>query len=83
MRAEISALIAAPAGTRNDQLNRAAFSLGQLAAAGLLDEGQVAAALLRGADRSGLLADDGQRQCEATIRSGLRAGMANPRQAVA
>ncbi len=83
VRAEISALIAAPAGTRNDQLNRAAFSLGQLAAAGLLDEGQVAAALLRGADRSGLLADDGQRQCEATIRSGLRAGMANPRQAVA
>jgi len=83
VRAEISAVITAPAGTRNHQLNRSAFSLGQLVAAGILGEDQVAAALRRAAERNGLLADDGPRQCEATIRSGLRAGMASPRQAVA
>ena len=82
-RAEIGAVSTAPPGTRNHQLNCSAFSLGQLVAAGLLDQDQVAAALLLGAERSGLLADDGLRQCEATIRSGLRAGMANPRQGVA
>lgn len=60
-----------------------AATVGQLVAAGMLDEGQVAAALLRATERSGLLADDGIRQREATIRSGLRAGMANPRQGVA
>lgn len=83
VRAEIGAVITAPAGTRNHQLNCSAFSLGQLVAAGMLDEDQVTAALRRAAERNGLLADDGPRQCEATIRSGLRAGMANPRQAVA
>jgi hypothetical protein len=83
VRAEIGAVIAAPRGTRNDQLNCSAFSLGQLVAVGVLDEEQVAEALRRAAERNGLLADDGSRQCEATIRSGLRAGMANPRQGVA
>ena len=83
VRAELGAVTGAPAGARNHQLNSSAFSLGQLVAAGLLDEGQVAEALRRAAERNGLLADDGPRQCEATIRSGLRAGMANPRQGVA
>jgi hypothetical protein len=83
VRAEMRILATAPSGTRNHELNRSAFSLGQLVAAGLLDEDQVAAALLRAAERNGLLADDGIRQCQATIRSGLRAGMANPRQGVA
>ena len=83
VRAELGAVIGAPAGARNHQLNSSAFSLGQLVTAGLLDEGQVAEALRRAAERNGLLADDGPRQCEATIRSGLRAGMANPRQGVA
>jgi hypothetical protein len=83
VRAEMRILADAPAGTRNHELNRSAFSLGQLVAAEMLDEDQVSAALLRAAERNGLLADDGIRQCEATIRSGLRAGMANPRQVVA
>ncbi len=83
VRAEIGAVIAAPPGTRNHQLNSSAFSLGQLVAAGLLDEGQVTEALRRAAERNGLLADDGIRQCDKTIRSGLRAGMATPRLAVA
>jgi len=83
VHAEIGAVVAAPPGTRNHQLNCSAFSLGQLVAAGMLDEDQVAEALRRGAERNGLLADDGPRRCEATIRSGLRAGMANPRQGVA
>lgn len=83
VRAEMGILATAPAGTRNHELNRSAFSLGQLVAAGMLDGDQVSAALLLAAERNGLLADDGIRQCEATIRSGLRAGMANPRQGVA
>lgn len=83
VRAEIRILADAPPGTRNHELNRSAFNLGQLVAAGMLDEDQVRAALLLAAERNGLLADDGQRQTEATIRSGLRAGMANPRQGVA
>jgi len=39
---------------RNDALNRAAFKLGQLVHAGLLDPGQVCAALLDAATAAGL-----------------------------
>jgi hypothetical protein len=66
-------------GARNAQLNRAAFSLGTLVAAGMLAEGIVVQALREAAQQNGLTADDGERRCEDTIRSGLRAGMANPR----
>ncbi len=66
-------------GTRNDQLNRSAFSLGTLIAAGALTEAEVTAALLRAAADCGLIADDGPRRCMATIASGLRAGMVRPR----
>lgn len=62
-------------GTRNDTLNGAAYSLGQLVAGGLLDAGEVVATLLTVAARAGL----GERETEASIRSGLTAGMATPR----
>jgi hypothetical protein len=57
----------------------AAFALGQLVGAGILDRAEVITTLIRAADEAGLIADDGLRQCERTIDSGLSAGMARPR----
>jgi hypothetical protein len=66
----------APAGQRNDRLNRAAFRLGQLVGAGLVDETTVLEALVE----AGLMAGPSERKIRSTIRSGLRAGMSRPRQ---
>jgi hypothetical protein len=63
-------------GTRNDTLNRAAFSLGQLAAAGLLPPLTVITALSDAAERAGLPEGEARR----TIRSGMTAGARKPRQ---
>jgi RecA-family ATPase len=63
-------------GQRNDELNRAAFSLGQLAAAGLLAEGDVERELWNAAMSAGL--DEGE--THKTIASGLEAGKQQPRQ---
>lgn len=70
----------AEGGGRNDQLNRSAYALGQLVAAGLLGEMAAEDALYRAAEAVCLVRDDGERQTRATIRSGLRSGMQNPRQ---
>jgi hypothetical protein len=60
---------------RNHALNRAAFRLGQLVAAGLLDAGTVTTALLDAAATCGL----GEREAAATIRSGLAGAARKPR----
>lgn len=73
--AEVDAVRDATPGTRNDQLNRAAFSLGQLVAAGRLDKQHVSGQLFRAGVAAGL----GEREALATIDSGLRAGAACPR----
>jgi hypothetical protein len=62
-------------GTRNDTLNRAAFSLGQLVAAGLIPPLPVMTGLADAAARAGLPADEARR----TIRSGMAAGARKPR----
>ena len=62
-------------GTRNDTLNRAAFSLGQLTAARLLPPLAVTTALAGAAQRAGLPDDEARR----TIRSGMTAGEGKPR----
>jgi hypothetical protein len=67
-----------PAGGRNAALNKTAWKLGQWVAAGALYQGEVEAALYAAAETNGLVADDGQRQCWATIRSGLGAGLQEP-----
>ena len=72
---ELTRLASAAQGTRNDTLNRAAFNLGQLAAAGLLDRNQVTADLERVAARIGL----GPAEARRTIASGLAAGHRHPR----
>jgi Bifunctional DNA primase/polymerase, N-terminal len=76
---ETQRLLFAPQGQRNHTLNVAAFALGQLVGAGILDRAEVITTLIRAADEVGLIADDGLRQCERTIDSGLTAGMAQPR----
>ncbi len=67
----------APEGERNDALNRAAFALGQLVAGQevALNDAETA---LRAAGR---LAGLEERETEATLRSGLQAGAAQPRRA--
>ena len=77
LRREVERVHSAPEGTRNHALNRAAFSLGQIVAGGALDEVEVALALEEAAEVAGL----GRDEIEATIRSGLRAGYAEPRTA--
>lgn len=75
LRDETRMVATARPGTRNDTLNRAAFSLGRLVAAGLLPPLAVVTALASAAERAGLPAGEAQR----TIRSGLKAGMRCPR----
>jgi hypothetical protein len=74
---ERAAVAAAQPGHRNATLNRAAFNLGQLVAAGLLDVEQVRAVLLAAA----LEAGNHETKARATIESGLRGGAAKPRTA--
>jgi hypothetical protein len=73
--AEVARLAAAPTGSRNDTLNAAAFALGQLVAAGLLDRAEVERRLLAAAGAAGL----GEREAGATLSSGLEAGLERPR----
>jgi putative DNA primase/helicase len=62
-------------GNRNDTLNKAAFALGQLVGAGALNQFEVESALHDAAVSVGL----GEREARATIRSGLTAGLSEPR----
>ncbi len=75
LREEARLVATAKPGTRNDTLNRAAFSLGQLIAADLLPHLAVISILVGAAERAGLPADEARR----TIRSGMTAGMRRPR----
>jgi hypothetical protein len=77
LAAEAEAVRRLVPGQRNDGLNRAAFSLGTLVAGGELAEDLVHRELLTAALAVGL----GELEARRTIRSGLRAGAATPRQA--
>jgi putative DNA primase/helicase len=77
---EVEALSTTPEGQRNDRLNRAAFSLGQIAAHGALDEEFARAALWHAAEVNGHLSwANGPRTFLKTFASGWKAGMATPR----
>jgi len=69
---------AAP-GTRNVTLFQAAADLGELVGAVVLRRGYVDVALEIAAEQCGLVGDDGLDSVRATIDSGLKRGMANPR----
>jgi Bifunctional DNA primase/polymerase, N-terminal len=72
---ERAVVAAAKPGCRNTTLNRAAFNLGQLVAAGLLDADHVRVVLLA----AGLEAGNPEAKARATIESGLRGGAVKPR----
>jgi hypothetical protein len=63
---------------RNTMLNKLAFKLGGLVANGWIDEALVVRVLMLAAADCGLLHDDGEAQCLATIHSGLQAGLKFP-----
>lgn len=73
---ELDDLARTTKGQRNDQLNKACFSLGQLVGAGLLDRADVESQLEATALAIGL----DERETLATMRSGLDAGESAPRQ---
>ena len=75
MREEFARVAAAAPGQRNATLNSAAFSLGQIVAEGRLDQGEVERGLRSAAAAAGLPAEE----VEATLRSGLEAGLKEPR----
>jgi len=77
LRGEIDHVLAAGRGSRNASLNKAAFALGQLVAAGLLPDGLARSALAEASAAVGLPANEADR----TIRSGLTAGTRQPRTA--
>ncbi|MEV6526748.1 bifunctional DNA primase/polymerase [Longispora sp. NPDC051575] len=72
---EASRVAAAQPGERNDTLNVAAFRLGQLVGADLLDAHTVRTALTTAARQCGL----GSHETARTIHSGLTAGQLHPR----
>ena len=61
---------------RNNQLNNAAFALGQFVATGVLTGDEVIATLALAADDTGLAVED----IKKTLRSGLEAGKQHPRE---
>jgi putative DNA primase/helicase len=75
LRGEAEAVRGAPEGTRNERLNSAAFSMGQLVGAGAISIAEVKAALISAAQIAGLEPDE----IQATLESGLTAGQARPR----
>lgn len=79
LEGEVQRVLDTASGGRNDQLNRSAFALGQLVGAYLLSQITAETALRAAADAVGLMVDDGPRQVEATIASGLGAGIRQPR----
>lgn len=73
---EAGAVALAHEGTRNDTLNRAAFCLFQLVAAGELDGGEVESVLMEAAQRCGL----DHAGAAKTLASGRAAGLREPRE---
>lgn len=63
---------------RNDALNKLAFKMGGLVANGWIDQRLVIRMLMLAATSCRLVHDDGAVKCEATIMSGLGAGMQAP-----
>ncbi|WP_066927311.1 bifunctional DNA primase/polymerase [Methylobacterium sp. CCH5-D2] len=80
VEAECDVVAKAAPGGRNNTLNRAAFNLGTLIGAGVLDAREAMLRLLLAAHACGLVADKGEDRATATIESGLTAGAEHPRE---
>ncbi|RKS06709.1 bifunctional DNA primase/polymerase-like protein [Nocardiopsis sp. Huas11] len=79
LRGEVDCVLAAREGSRNHTLNKAAFAVGTLVGAGMLPKHLAEDALTAAGERIGL----DPTECEATVRSGLQAGVRRPRGAAA
>lgn len=75
---EYQKVATAPTGARNTIINEAAFALGQLVGAGVLDETTARCTLEAAADACGALSDERDKTL-GTIERGLAAGIENPR----
>jgi hypothetical protein len=75
VQGELQRVLDAQPGSRNSTLVRASFALGQFVGAGALDKAAVADALIAAGQAVGL----SEREASTTIASGMRAGVANPR----
>jgi hypothetical protein len=71
-------LAAAARGSRNELLNRLAFRLGRMIARGWLERAAVEANLIGAMHANGYLNEEGIKATEATLQSGLDAGMKEP-----
>lgn len=76
---EVARVRSAGPGMRNDALNRAAFSLGQLIAGGALDRAEVESELVAAAKLVGDGENGEDKKIASTLQSGLTAGMRHPR----
>lgn len=76
---ELAAVSNAKTGARNQTLYKACARLGSLAAAGTMPLEQLACRFYEAAVACGLVADDGEPSVRATIESGLKRGLDNPR----
>ena len=77
---EVQKVETAPPGRRNQTLFQAAANLGELVGAGVLRSELVEISLSVAAEACGLTHDDGRQAVTSTIASGMRRGMANPRE---
>lgn len=72
---ELARVVLANPGTRNDALNTASFAIGQLVGAHAADQSDVEKQLTTAALRTGL----GETEIAQTLRSGIEAGIKEPR----
>lgn len=77
---EVLKVESAPEGRRNQMLFQAAANLGELVGAGVLRAELVEVSLTVAAEACGLAHDDGSQAVATTIASGMRRGIANPRE---
>jgi putative DNA primase/helicase len=78
LHGQIAAVSATPSGGRNIALNSAAFRLGRMLAREWIGRSDIEQGLRFAAQECGLLAEDGERSVNATIQSGLCAGLTKP-----
>jgi hypothetical protein len=74
----VAELAGTVSGKRNETLNAIAYRLGRMLARGWLERAAVEGALIGAMYTNGGIADDGLAAAEATLRSGLDAGLAEP-----
>ncbi|PWJ02416.1 hypothetical protein DKG34_38740 [Streptomyces sp. NWU49] len=75
LQAECDLIVSAPHGDQNNTINRAAFNVGTLVAAGAVGEAEAREALLSAA----LAGNHPEGRAQPSIESGLRSGMQHPR----